>query len=242
LDLIHTLPFISTAITFVFAAAVLNRWRVGRKPHSLMWGIGLVLYGLGTLAEAYLAVAWSPLVLRLWYLTGAMLTAAWLGQGTLYLLVRKPGRADTLALGLGLVSLVGAAAVWLAPLDGGAFRFGVPISTQYKDLLTRSGLMVVLTILLNIYGTVALVGGALWSAWLFWRKRVLLNRVAGNVVIAIGAMFPASAGTFIRLGWGDWLYASELAGAALMFLGFYLATQPQPVDRPAPDAPAAARA
>jgi hypothetical protein len=93
--------------------------------------------------------------------------------------------------------------------------------------------MVPLTILLNLYGTVALVGGALWSAWLFWRKRVLLNRVVGNLFIAAGAMFPASAGAFIRLGWTDWLYASELAGAALMFLGFYLATQPQSAARPA---------
>ena len=51
--------------------------------------------------------------------------------------------------------------------------------------------------------------------------------------IAVGALLPASAGTFIRMGWGDWLYASELFGAALMFLGFWLATQPQPADRPA---------
>ena len=67
---------------------------------------------------------------------------------------------------------------------------------------------------------------------MFARKRVLPNRVLGNVFIAVGALLPASAGTFIRLGWGDWLYVSELFGAALMFLGFWLATQPQPADRP----------
>jgi len=116
---------------------------------------------------------------------------------------------------------------------------GIPISTQYKSLLTRSSLMVLTTILLNIYGTLALVGGALWSAWLFWRKRALLHRMTGNIVIAAGAMFPAAAGTLIRLGLGDWLYVSELIGAALMFAGFYLATRPQPVVQ---RAPAAARA
>ena len=56
MDLNHLLPFVSTIITFCFAAAVLNRYRLGRKPHSLMWGIGLALYGIGTLAEAYLAL------------------------------------------------------------------------------------------------------------------------------------------------------------------------------------------
>ena len=239
MDLTHFLPFLSTAITFFFAAAVFNRYRLGRRPHSLMWGIGLTFYGLGTLAEAYLALRWSPTLLRLWYLTGAMLTAAWLGQGTIFLLVRKPHVASSIAIGLAGVSLIAAVAVFSAPVNGAAFQAGLPLSTQYKDLLTRSGLMILLTILLNIYGTVTLVGGAAWSAWLFWRKHVLANRMLGNILIAVGGLFPASAGTFIRLGWGDWLYASELFGAALMFLGFWLATQPQPAERPAT---AAARA
>jgi hypothetical protein len=233
MDLNHLLPFVSTIITFCFAAAVLNRYRLGRKPHSLMWGIGLVLYGLGTLAEAYLALSWNSTLLRLWYLCGAMLTAAWLGQGTIYLLIRKPGVANAIAAALALISLAAAVAVFTAPVNGASFHAGVPISTQYKDLLGRTGLMILLTILLNIYGTLTLVGGALWSAYLFARKRVLPNRVVGNVFIAVGALLPASAGTFIGLGWGDWLYISELFGAALMFLGFWLATQPQPADRPA---------
>jgi hypothetical protein len=233
MDIVHALPFVSTAITLLFALAVLQRYRVGRKPHSLLWGIGLLLYGAGTLAEAYLALRWSPFALRAWYLTGAMLTAAWLGQGTVYLLVRKPRVAHALMGVLGLLSLVAMVAVFLAPVDGSGFQPGVPISTQYRSLLTRSGPIVLLTILLNIYGTLALVGGAVWSAWLFWRKRVLPNRMLGNLLIAAGAMLPASAGTFIGLGWADWLYVSELAGAALMFLGFYLATQPQSAERPA---------
>ena len=230
MDLLHVLPFLSTAITFVFAASVLNRYRVGRRPHSLMWGIGLVLYGLGTLAEAYLALRWSSTLLRLWYLCGAMLTAAWLGQGTIFLLVRRPGVATGVALGLAAVSLVAIIAVFTAPVSAAAFQAGVPISTQYKDLLTRTGLMVLLTILLNIYGTITLVGGAAYSAWLFARKHVLANRMLGNVLIAVGALFPAGAGTLIRVGLGDWLYASELLGAVLMFCGFWLATQPQPVE------------
>lgn len=233
MDIIHFLPFLSTAITFFFAVAVFNRYRLGRRPHSLMWGIGLTFYGLGTLAEAYLALRWSPTLLRLWYLCGAMLSAAWLGQGTIFLLVRKPGVASSIALGLAAVSLVAAVAVFTAPISGAAFQTGVPVSTQYKDLLTRTGLMVLLTILLNIYGTVTLVGGAAWSAWLFWRKHVLANRMLGSILIAVGALFPAGAGTLIRLGVGDWLYVSELLGAGLMFLGFWLATQPQPAERPA---------
>jgi hypothetical protein len=85
-----------------------------------------------------------------------------------------------------------------------------------------------LTILLNIYGTLTLVGGAIYSAFIFWRKRVLPNRVIGNVLIAAGALLPASAGTFVKLGLADWLYLSELLGATIMFIGFLQATAHQP--------------
>ncbi len=234
MDIVHVLPFLSTGIMLVFTIAVLGRYvRRHRRPHQLVWGLGLALYTIGTFTEAYLAVNWSPLMLRLWYLCGAMLTAAWLGQGTIYLLIRKPGVAHALTVLLLIASVAAIGGVFAAPLDASAFRLGTPISGQYRDILTRSGLIVLLTILLNIYGTVGLIGGALWSAYLFWRKRVLPNRVLGNVFIAVGAFFPASAGTFIKLGFADWLYLSELLGACLMFLGFWFATQPQPAEKSA---------
>lgn len=231
MDTLHVLPFVSTAITVAFAGAVLSRYFQGRRPHSLMWGIGLLLYAAGTFAEAYLALGWSDFLLRVWYLSGAMLTAAWLGQGTIYLLVRRPGVAHALTAVLAIVSLAAIGAVFTAPVNAAAFHAGIPISTAYKDIMTRSGLMKLLTILLNIYGTITLVGGAIYSAYLFWRKSVLPNRVIGNVFIAAGALMPAAGGTFIKLGLGDWLYLSELLGAAIMFLGFWLATQPQPAEQ-----------
>lgn len=232
MDILHVLPFVSTAITVAFAGAVFSRYLKGKRLHSLMWGIGLLLYAAGTFSEAYLALGWSDFLLRMWYLSGAMLTAAWLGQGTIYLLVRRPGVAHVLTAILALVSLVAIGAVFTAPVSAAAFHTGVPISTTYKTIMTRSGLIVLLTILLNIYGTITLVGGAIYSAFLFWRKRVLPNRVIGNVFIAAGALMPAAGGTFIKLGLGDWLYLSELLGAAIMFLGFWLATQPQPAEEP----------
>jgi hypothetical protein len=232
MDALHWLPFISTLITVVFAFAVFRRYFTHhRHAHLLLWGLGLALYALGTLAEAYLAVAWSPVLLRLWYLSGAMLTAAWLGQGTVYLLVRRRGLANALMGVLLVASLVAVAAVFMAPIHAEAFQVGQAVSSQYKAVMDRTGLMILLTILLNIYGTLTLIGGAVWSAWLFFRKHILLNRVLGNVLIAAGALLPAGAGTFIRLGLGDWLYVSELLGAALMFLGFWLATQSHPAEK-----------
>lgn len=231
----HFLPFVSTAVTLLFAAMVFNRYLKGRRWYTLMWSLGLFLYGAGTFAEAYLALVWSDVLLRVWYLAGAMLTAAWLGQGTVYLLVRRQGVAHGFAVGLLIASLLAVGLVFSLPLDASQFALHMPLSTQYKSIMfDRPALMIVLTILLNIYGTITLVGGAAYSAWLFWRKQVLSNRMWGNVLIAVGALFPAGAGTLIRLGLADWLYLSELLGAIIMFAGFWLAVQPQPAEQAIP--------
>ncbi len=116
----HYLPFLSTLVTFAFATAVFIRYLRRRGPHLLMWTIGLLFYGLGTLAEVLLAFSFSGLVLKLWYLGGAMLTAAWLGQGTVHLLVRRRGVAWTLTGILAAISLLVAVLVLSAPLTSAA--------------------------------------------------------------------------------------------------------------------------
>jgi hypothetical protein len=228
------LPFLSTLVTFAFAAAVFRRYLVKHGPYLLLWSIGLVFFGIGTLSEVILALTFSGLVLKLWYLSGAMLTAAWLGQGSVHLLIRRRGVAWTLTGILAAISLLVAVLVLSAPLTAAASSYNVTqaISSQYKDILTRSGLIIAFTIILNIYGTLTLVGGAIYSAIIFLRKRVLANRMIGNVLIAIGALAPAMAGSFVKMGLVDGLYLSELVGVVLMYIGFIQSTT-VPVREPA---------
>ncbi len=220
----HYISILSTIVTFAFAAAVLLRYSQRGGMHLLLWGVGLILYGLGTLSEVYMLFAYNPFMLKVWYLTGAMLTAAWLGQGTAHLLIRKRGVAMGLTIMLALISLLAISLVMVAPVTNAAFSIKEPVSSQYAAILTRSNSIITLTILLNIYGTLALVGGAVYSAFLFWRKHVLINRLLGNILIAAGAMMPAMGGSFIKAGLTDWLYVSEFLGAVIMFIGFTQAT------------------
>ena len=222
----HNLPILSTLITFLFIIAVLNRFSVRHGSHLLLWSIGLVLYGIGTLTEAIMLFTFNPLALKLWYLSGAMLTAAWLGQGTINLLVRQRGIAPVLNIVLIIVSLLALVLVIQAPVTPAATSYNPaqPLSAQYKDLLTRSGIMTLLTIILNTYGTFALVGGAIYSAYIFWRKKVLFNRMVGNILIASGAVLPAIGGSFVKMGLPDFLYLSEFLGVILMYIGFLQAT------------------
>lgn len=247
----HYLSLFSTIITFAFTYYVLARYRQRGGAHLLLWGVGLVFYGLGTFSEVLLGFTFNEWVLKVWYLSGAMFTAAWLGQGTVNLLVRK-GKIAMAANGILLVvSLIALALVILLPVNAETASLydpalpasapnpamgnllssrGEPLA-QYQSILNTRGPVLALTILLNLYGTLALVGGAIYSSYIFWRKKVLADRMVGNILIAAGGMLPAIGGTFVRAGMPDWLYISEFFGVILMFIGFVQATAAQPVKR-----------
>lgn len=223
------LPFLSSAVSFVFAALVLRRFAQKGGAHLLLWGIGMVFYGIGGFCEGfYGAFGWNPLIFRLWYLFGAMLVAAWLGQGTVYLLVRRRGIAHALMILLALGSLYGAVRVFGAQLDPSLMTGGLHTGSELSGKAIITAGVRTLTPIFNLYGTLALVGGAGYSAFLFWRKRVLLHRTIGNVLIAVGALLPAFGGSFSRMGIPGALYISEFLGAVLLFAGFLRATTPLP--------------
>lgn len=227
MNLVNTiLPFTSFLISLIFAGFVFKRYLERRGAHLLLWGIGMVFYGIGGFSEGfYGAWGWNPLVFRLWYLFGAILVAAWLGQGTVYLLVKRKW-ANTLMALLLLGSIYGGLRVFGAELDPGMMTAGLHTGSEMSGHAIVSGGVRSLTPFFNIYGTLALVGGAVYSTFIFWRKRVLLHRTIGNVLIAVGAILPAFGGTFSRMGIPGALYVSELLGAVVLFTGFLRAIKP----------------
>jgi hypothetical protein len=230
------LPFVSVVVSTIFAVLVLRRYLMRRGPHLLLWGIGMVLYAIGGVCEAsYGAFGWNPLLFRLWYLFGAILVAAWLGQGTVYLLARRSW-ANALMVILGLGSIYAAVRVFGAQLDPGLMTSSLHTGSELSGHAIVSSGVRTLTPFFNLYGTLTLVGGAVWSAWIFWRKRILLHRTIGNILIAVGALLPAFGGTFSRFGLSGALYWSELLGSVLMFAGFVRATTPMRVAQPAAEA------
>jgi hypothetical protein len=214
------LPLFSAVIAFVFAFLVLQRWYKGRRLPSLFWGIGLLFYGAGGAMEAYYGLlGWHPLVFRLWYLSGAVLVAAWLGQGTAFLLLKRRV-AWILFTILAIGSVYAAYKVFTAQLDPTQM-----LSQELSGHAIVSPGVRVLTPFFNLYGVLLLAGGAVYSAWLFWRKRVLLHRVIGNLFIAFGALSPAFGGALQRFGVPSLLYLSELIGVILIFIGFQYAVR-----------------
>lgn len=173
---------------------------------------------------------WSPIVFMSWYLFGAALNAGWIGHGTLSLLVRRRW-ANVLTVLLILGSVVAAVLMLATPLNASQFTTTLPLSEQYRNIMPQGALVRLTTPFFNIYGLITLVGGALYSAFLFWKKRILPNRVMGNVLIAIGALSIGFASTLTRLGLGGYLYLGELIAAVFMYAGFVMASQPSAVEQ-----------
>jgi hypothetical protein len=178
-------PLASSLISFIFAFFVLKRYSVRHGTHLLFWGIGMIFYGLGGLCEFfYGAFGWNELVFRLWYLFGAILVAAWLGQGTVYLLA-NPKWATGLTIILVLGSAYAAYKVFSAQLDPTMMIGSGHTGRELSGHAIVSDGVRVLTPFFNLYGTLTLVGGAAYSAFIFWRKRILLHRALGNILIAV---------------------------------------------------------
>lgn len=214
--LIHYIPIATTAFAAVFTITLYRRWR--EKPSArylLWWMIGVALYGAGTLTEALTTVfGWSEPVFRSWYIAGALLGGAPLATGTVYLLL--PRRiADRFAIAL--VTYVAIAS---------AFVLATPIVVELVESNRLSGDVMawgwvrLFSPLVNLYAVVFLIGGAIWSAWRYWRRGDASSRVLGNVLIAIGAILPGIGGGFARAGVVEVLYVTEFVGLSLIWAGF----------------------
>lgn len=220
------IPLLSCIISFVFAFFVFKRYVERKGAYLLLWGIGMLFYGIGGFCEFYFGTyGWNALVFRLWYLFGAILVAAWLGQGTVYLLA-KPKLANALMIILLVGSMYATYKVFTAQLDPSLMTGSGHTGSELSGHAIVTGGVRVLTPFFNLYGTLTLVGGAVYSAYIFWRKRVLLHRAIGNILIAVGALLPAFGGLFSRMQIPGALYIGELLGVILIFLGYLRATTP----------------
>ncbi|MCS6773117.1 MAG: hypothetical protein RMM31_01970 [Anaerolineae bacterium] len=241
---------LTTVVAAVLSLLVFNRYRLrGRGVHLLLWGTGLALYFVAGLSETILAFGWNDLAFRLWYWTGALVIPPILGQGTIHLLVRRPYVAPISTIIV--LTLAAASLVWVLsiPLNAAAFVPGGDVARflteSYREILPRSPVRSVLSPLMNGWGTLALVGGAIYSAVLFFRKEIMPNRVIGNIFIATGGLIPALGGAMMR--WATTVpelseiaaatkYVGILGGLVLLFVGFQFAVGGAPQPRPAPQA------
>ena len=191
------LAFAAALLTLRLSADLVRRYRSGRFAAHAAWAAALGAYALAAGALAWGAAAgWSAPAFRLYYLGGALLSAALLGAGSLLLAGRR------WAVPLALVYTGVAVGVVLAvPLEGSFSGSGLPEAQEVLHLWPAR----VLAIAGNSLGTLAVVGVAVLS----FRRRPL-----GNALILAGVGVAALGSGLAGLGVGA--LAPALAVAALL--------------------------
>jgi hypothetical protein len=225
------LPIAAALLALLFSAMLARSYIRRPAGEKLLWGGGFVLFAVAALSEAVAqGSGWSTALFRAYYLTGGVLTVAWLGAGSAWLQLPRRAR-DVLAGALGIATIAAAASVLLAPVHDAALAAAASGRPPANGAL--GGHVFIWAIALNSLGTLALVGGALLSI----ARR---QRVRASIWIGGGALVLAASTSMSRAGHYSFMYLGELVGIALMFCGFQLAGARRA--RPPRSAPAPNRA
>jgi hypothetical protein len=218
------LPFCASLLALAFAAMLLRSFLRRRSGEKVLWGCGFLLFALAAACEAVAQRSgWSPELFRTYYLAGGVLTVAYLGAGSAWLLLPRRAR-DWLVGGLAVATAAAVVTVALAGVHAGilaATAHGRPPANAALE-----GHAFLWAVALNSVGSLFLIGGALYSI----ARR---QRVRANLWIGGGALVVALATGLSRAGSYELVYAGELLGIALMFAGFAFVGK-QPRRRPQP--------
>ena len=127
----------------------------------------------------------------------------------------------TLAVLVGGTALA-AAAVVQAPVDMTRIidpRTGVVHGQGFPEPVR------LITPLFNIAGAAALILGAAYSGWQFWRRRYLPRRAASSALVAIGGLIPSLTSTLSRFELSALFHLGTLLGLVCIFGGFLVSTE-----------------
>ena len=196
------------------------------RPYKLLWTLGLLFYGIAALAAFAGAVGgWTVLDYKVWYYFGGVLTAAFLGLGSFWLLWNKTA-ARILTWIAGAIAIVSGIIILLAPVSAAtaeklAHADTVTV-TNVSAFPVLPGFLAIFAIVMNIPGAIFLFGGAAWSAWTFVQKKAPGYRVTSMVLLALGSVFPSFTTGFQRLGFSGAAALGEFIGALCLLAGLLI--------------------
>lgn len=212
---IEYIPIITTIFSVFFVREIYLHYKNRKTQYLLWWTIGVLTFGLGTLAESINVIfGWNEINLKYWYIVGALLGGFPLAQGSVYLLMSKK-LADFTTWFFVTAIIIGSVCIILTPIS-------IPSDFDYKltgKVFTWKWVRYFSPII-NIYSFYFLVGGAIHSAFKYYKQTNKEARFKGNIYIAIGGLLPGIGGTFTRMGYVNVLFVTELIGLILIYFGY----------------------
>jgi hypothetical protein len=192
------------------AGLLARRWRATRRPELAAWAWALAAYAIAAAALAWgEAAQWDGRAFRVYYASGALLTAPLLGVGSLLIAgVRRAAAIGLLYAGLAIGIAIA------MPVHGSFAQHGLPPAQDH--LAFAPGRL--LAIVANSLGTLAVVGVAV---------RSLRRRPLGNTLIVLGVAAAAIGSGVAGLGAGG-AALGVAVGAVLLYAGFTARSAPPP--------------
>ena len=201
----------------------MRAYRRNRRDSHFFWTVSLTFSAVAALM--YCLASWQFPGMASWFLLYYIFGALWMpslmGLGSLSLVMSRRV-VWMVACGIAVLGLTGTVFLTLAPmhtesllqLRGGA---GTGVVAERADWLIP-------LIVMNSFGTVAVIGVALWSAWQAWQHKVDRRFFFGNVWLAGGVLMIAAAGSGARLGLPELFWVIMFAGWLVTFYGYSLLT------------------
>jgi len=216
-------PLATGIIGFVYVVLLVMQWYKRRKPHQLAWAVGFLFYAVAAVMEAWSekTMHWDPTVYRIYIVLAASLVG-FLGLGTLYLITKKRTWGN-IYLVFNLVCLaIFFYGTFTADLMMDKLVPGITVGGQ--ALGESMSFPRVMSFAFNIPGTLLLLGGSTLSIIKFWPKKEYRYRAWANVLIIIGTLLIAGAGSMARAGQTVGLYPAEMVASAILLAGFLMAS------------------
>jgi hypothetical protein len=218
-------PLLAGLVALAFAAVLSMRFVRGPRPYQAAWIVALLMYAIASFA-LFLGVldGWSTGEYRLYWLFGAILNVPWLAMGEGYLLIRNRTVTMVLLVLLLFATAFAVARVRTGIVDPSALDKDLPLG---KDVWALDPLPYRLSQLYAYPAYLLLLAGTAWSAWRMRGAPALRNRMVGTALVAVGATIVAIAsGIGAGLDVVPLFSIGLLAGIAVMFRGFLVASRP----------------
>ena len=229
--MLYVLIWISFIIVFsMFIISFYKYWE-GRKIYLLIWSLGLFIGSLAMLSFYIFLTYKSTPAFLIYYYLGSGLTPAVLGLGSMYLLNKKKLYTISLYLTITLsiivlIYLLQAHIIYtnfynLIKYFNGKIAINSSISPDGSNVF-KLGLWVVPIAVSNLLGSIELIGVALYSTVLAFKRRIFNRVFWGILILTVSVFLTAFLETIARLFTPVIFWPSIIIGEVGFFIGFML--------------------
>lgn len=211
-------PLLVAFLSIIFAWQVATEYTERKRPYQAIWATALVMSAAASMGYLGALANGSPWAFRIYYVFGALLVAPYMGLGSLYL-VLAPKIAKGALWFVNILGIVGAVFILRAPIHAEGMATLAGSSGQG---VLEAGPWLPFVIILNVFGTLAVSGVALFSAIRSAIRRQHGLFTLGNLTLAAGFILIGLAGSVARW-WVEWdgaFWMTMATGWLIAFGGF----------------------